>query len=317
MESTAQYWRPVWEALEQHWRPRRRAREGAIAPVGHPSSRPSAIESGRRRAQTGLPGCRTVGEAPGRPGADLELCARRRAAALADRDAAQVPGHAQPRAAPQPIGIAARGSAHQAVQPRLGSAGHQRTTHAAGARRRRDRSCHPGGAGRPALARDGGSIMRRLQCVHDAASGLPTAAEAHAGGTATDRGSPRPTRSTDGRTCSRNITRRCSASPKSPGWAWIPRSRSSRKSARPRRRFLHRSTSPRGWAPAPATRRVRASTTVTAAPKATARCGASSIRPPMPPSRPRGRSSPSCIAASSHASAMPRPSARSRTGCVG
>jgi transposase len=29
MESTAQYWRPVWEALEQHWRPRRRQREGA------------------------------------------------------------------------------------------------------------------------------------------------------------------------------------------------------------------------------------------------------------------------------------------------
>lgn len=29
MESTAQYWRPVWEALERHWTPRRRAREGA------------------------------------------------------------------------------------------------------------------------------------------------------------------------------------------------------------------------------------------------------------------------------------------------
>ena len=29
MESTAQYWRPVWEALERHWRPKRRAREGA------------------------------------------------------------------------------------------------------------------------------------------------------------------------------------------------------------------------------------------------------------------------------------------------
>ena len=29
MESTAQYWRPVWEALEHHWRPRRRARAGA------------------------------------------------------------------------------------------------------------------------------------------------------------------------------------------------------------------------------------------------------------------------------------------------
>ena len=28
MESTARAWRPVWEALEQHWRPRRRARDG-------------------------------------------------------------------------------------------------------------------------------------------------------------------------------------------------------------------------------------------------------------------------------------------------
>jgi hypothetical protein len=29
MESTAQYWRPVWETLEQHWRSRRRGRDGA------------------------------------------------------------------------------------------------------------------------------------------------------------------------------------------------------------------------------------------------------------------------------------------------
>ena len=29
MESTAQYWRPVWEALERYWTPRRRTREGA------------------------------------------------------------------------------------------------------------------------------------------------------------------------------------------------------------------------------------------------------------------------------------------------
>src|SRR6266853_816226 len=28
MESTAQYWRPVWDALERHWQPRRRMREG-------------------------------------------------------------------------------------------------------------------------------------------------------------------------------------------------------------------------------------------------------------------------------------------------
>jgi transposase len=29
MESTAQYWRPVWETLERYWQPRRRRREGA------------------------------------------------------------------------------------------------------------------------------------------------------------------------------------------------------------------------------------------------------------------------------------------------
>jgi hypothetical protein len=29
MESTAQYWRPVWETLERYWQPRRRMREGA------------------------------------------------------------------------------------------------------------------------------------------------------------------------------------------------------------------------------------------------------------------------------------------------
>jgi transposase len=29
MESTAQYWRPVWEALERYWQPRRQHREGA------------------------------------------------------------------------------------------------------------------------------------------------------------------------------------------------------------------------------------------------------------------------------------------------
>src|SRR5260370_20466181 len=29
MESTAQYWKPVWEALERHWKPLREKREGA------------------------------------------------------------------------------------------------------------------------------------------------------------------------------------------------------------------------------------------------------------------------------------------------
>ena len=120
---------------------------------GHAPSRPSAIESRTRRPQEGLPGCGAVGETPGRAGADLELRARRRAAALAHRDAPQVPDHPQPRAAPQPTGGAARGSAHQGVQPRVGPARHQRPPHAAGAGGRRNRSGRPRGTRGPAPAR--------------------------------------------------------------------------------------------------------------------------------------------------------------------
>ena len=35
MESTAQYWRPVWEALERYWKPKRRTRPGAHPPPAH------------------------------------------------------------------------------------------------------------------------------------------------------------------------------------------------------------------------------------------------------------------------------------------
>src|SRR4029450_4327689 len=70
---------------------------------------------------------------------------------------------------------------------------------------------------------------------------------------------------------------------KARGGASIPHSRSLRKSAPPPRRFLHRSISRRGWALALGARRVRARTTVIAAPRAIDRCGGSSIRPPTPP----------------------------------
>ena len=192
MESTAQYWRPVWEALERHWRPVRRTRAGASPMSGTPSPCAGPIQSWRRRAQTGLSGCRTIGEASGGPRAHLELCARRRAAPLADGDAPQVPDHAQPRAAAQSIGIAARRSAHQAVQPRLGSAGHQRTTYAAGPGRRRNGSRDAGGAGGPAFTRDGGSIVGRPSGMRDSPSRVSPAAEADPGRIAFDRGSPRP-----------------------------------------------------------------------------------------------------------------------------
>ena len=57
MESTAQYWRPVWEALEQYWHPRRRARNGAprLAGTLHLAQAQSNRGPGGRKSH--FPGC--------------------------------------------------------------------------------------------------------------------------------------------------------------------------------------------------------------------------------------------------------------------
>jgi transposase len=55
MESTAQYWRPVWEALERHWQPGRRARPaGAMSGV---ASGAASVEERTTRPEAGLPRC--------------------------------------------------------------------------------------------------------------------------------------------------------------------------------------------------------------------------------------------------------------------
>jgi hypothetical protein len=47
MESTAQYWRPVWEALERYWRPKRRMRTDASLYPGRSTL--------HKRSRIGLP----------------------------------------------------------------------------------------------------------------------------------------------------------------------------------------------------------------------------------------------------------------------
>src|ERR1700732_2858403 len=55
MESTAQYWKPVWEALERYWRPTRQKREGASRRSGtlHLAQAPS--NRGRRGRKKDFP----------------------------------------------------------------------------------------------------------------------------------------------------------------------------------------------------------------------------------------------------------------------
>jgi transposase len=48
MESTAQYWRPVWETLERAWMPARRARDGASPMAGRLHLAQAQLNRGRR-----------------------------------------------------------------------------------------------------------------------------------------------------------------------------------------------------------------------------------------------------------------------------
>ena len=180
MESTAQYWRPVWEALERYWRPTRRTRADASPVSGtlHLAQAQSNRAAGGRKRD--FPGRGTSGEALGRAGTDPQFCARRRAAALADRDAPQVPDHAQPRATPQPAGVAPRGSPHQDIECGVRSAGHQCASYAARCRRRRNGSGGAGRTGGLTLAGDARSIARRLRCVRGSSSSVSAAGEADA-----------------------------------------------------------------------------------------------------------------------------------------
>ena len=112
MESTAQYWRPVWEALERYWQPRRQHREGAGAMSGTLHLAQAQSTQGPPWTGEGFSGCGTVSQAAGGAGADAQLCARRGPTALADGDAPQVSGHAEPSAATESAGVPAGGIAH-------------------------------------------------------------------------------------------------------------------------------------------------------------------------------------------------------------
>src|SRR5258706_15953026 len=55
MESTAQYWRPGWEALEQQWRPQRRARDSPPPPAGPPHLAQAQSNRGPRGRKRDFP----------------------------------------------------------------------------------------------------------------------------------------------------------------------------------------------------------------------------------------------------------------------
>ena len=179
MESTAQYWRPVWEALERYWKPTRRTRPYANPLSGTLHLARSAVESRSGRAKARLFRRGASGETLGRAGTDPQFCPRHRAAGLlADRDESQITDHAQPGATPQSTRVAPRGSPHQDIECRIRSAGHQCASHAERCRRRRNGSGDAGRTGGLTLTGNTRSIARRLRCVRRSSSGVSAAGEA-------------------------------------------------------------------------------------------------------------------------------------------
>ncbi len=55
MESTVQYWKPVWEELERHWKPLRQKREGAGRRSGSLHLAQAQSNRGRRGRKRDFP----------------------------------------------------------------------------------------------------------------------------------------------------------------------------------------------------------------------------------------------------------------------
>ena len=112
MESTAQYWRPIWGTLERLWETQAasRRRNGEVA------SGAGAVESMSVRTEEGFPRCRTISEASGRSGAQTELRTGCRATIVADDNEAQAPVDAESGAISEPLGVSFGRGAHQAVE---------------------------------------------------------------------------------------------------------------------------------------------------------------------------------------------------------
>ena len=104
MESTAQYWKPVWGALERYWKPSCQKREGAGPMSGTLHLAQARSNRGRRGRKKDFPDAERFGKAAGGRRADPKFCARCRTAAMADGHTPKVPADTQQSAVAKPTG---------------------------------------------------------------------------------------------------------------------------------------------------------------------------------------------------------------------
>jgi transposase len=150
MESTAQYWRPVWEALERGWQPNRQTREGAgpVAGTLHlaqaqsnrgPGGRKKDFPDAERLVKRLVAQELTLSFVPDAEQRLWRTVMRRKYQLTRNR--------VQLQNRLESLLEEAHINPYQVVQPGLGSAGRQCPPHAAGVGRRGNEPGHAGGAG--------------------------------------------------------------------------------------------------------------------------------------------------------------------------
>jgi hypothetical protein len=102
MESTAQYWRPVWDALERHWQPRRRTREGGGPLAGTLHLAQAQSNRGARGRKKDFPDAERLVKRLVAHELILSFVPEAEQRLWADGDAPQVPTHVQSRPIAEP-----------------------------------------------------------------------------------------------------------------------------------------------------------------------------------------------------------------------
>jgi hypothetical protein len=134
MESTAQYWKPVWAALERYWKPIREKREGARRESGTPHLAQAQSNRGRRGRKRDFPDAERLVKRLVARELILSFVPDGRTTSVADSYAQEVSVEMRSGTAAESSGVSSGRGTYQIVQPRLRSAGRQCTTHAEGAR---------------------------------------------------------------------------------------------------------------------------------------------------------------------------------------
>jgi hypothetical protein len=116
MESTAQYWKPVWEALERYWKPLCETREGARRKSGTLHLAQALSNHGRQGRKRDFPDAERLVKRLVAQELTLSFVPDAGATFVADGNAQKDPVTTRPHTPAEPIGGSLGRGAHQTVQ---------------------------------------------------------------------------------------------------------------------------------------------------------------------------------------------------------